>query len=237
MPKIDPKIPVKRFELEPSARFNVLPLFITKWNDQSAFESSKKVEDHPLQLRNYVNIVNSICDFIPDGIVVYLPNISVFLSFLKEKVGEILSNRPIFFENPFSLEKTLEVNRKKKKNINFNLTSICFLFIFFVVAKAFQFYKKNCDVGGGALFFCVANGLARRHIEFADHYARAALILGYPMREDYYRPLNEVDNQSHRIYNLPHEDFLTYDAITQVASCIKSVYTKTHDHCTIILAD
>lgn len=207
---LDPKIPVKRFELEPSARFNVLPLFITKWNDQSAFESSKKVEDHPLQLRNYVNIVNSICDFIPDGIVVYLPNISVFLSFLKEKVGEILSNRPIFFENPFSLEKTLE---------------------------AFQFYKKNCDVGGGALFFCVANGLARRHIEFADHYARAALILGYPMREDYYRPLNEVDNQSHRIYNLPHEDFLTYDAITQVASCIKSVYTRTHDHCTIILAD
>jgi len=88
------------------------------------------------------------------------------------------------------------------------------------------------------LFLCVANGLARRHIEFADHYARAVLILGYPLREDLYRSLNEVDSQNHRrLYNLPAEDFLTFDAITNVASCIKSVYTRTNDHCTIILAD
>ncbi|KAL4500473.1 hypothetical protein ABPG72_003424 [Tetrahymena utriculariae] len=148
-----------RFDLEERVKFNCKPMFITKWNDQSTFQS-QKIENSPLQLRNYVNIINRVSEFTPDGIVVYLPNIAVFFRFIKEKVGDILSKRPVYFESPFSPEKTLE---------------------------AFNYYKTNCDNGQGSFFFCVANGWASRHLEFKDHCSRAVLILGYPKRQEFYQ--------------------------------------------------
>lgn len=101
----------------------------------------------------------------------------------------------------------------------------------------FNDYKKSCDIGKGALFFCEANGWARRHLEFRDHYARAVLILGYPIRKDFYSKIAYSKNSDSYNFDLPSEDFLTYDTITRVASCLKSVYTHTSDYCTIILAD
>ncbi|EAS04239.2 helicase carboxy-terminal domain protein (macronuclear) [Tetrahymena thermophila SB210] len=148
-----------RFDLEDRVKFNCKPMFFTKWNDQSTFQS-QKIEHSPLQLRNYVNIINRVSEFTPDGIVVYLPNIAVFFRFIKEKVDDILSKRPVYFESPFSPEKTKE---------------------------AFNYYKTNCDNGQGSFFFCVANGWASRHLEFQDHCARAVLILGYPKRQEFYQ--------------------------------------------------
>lgn len=78
-----------------------------------------------------------MCEFIPDGIVVYFPNIAVFMRFISEKIGEILSDRPAFFEHPYCPKKTME---------------------------SFKLYQQSCNVGGGALFFCVANGWARRNL-------------------------------------------------------------------------
>lgn len=79
------RVAYSKFDMESHVKFNVMPLLITKWNDQSAFESTNRVEDQALQLRNYVNIVNSICEVVPDGIVVYLPNIAVLMRFIAEK--------------------------------------------------------------------------------------------------------------------------------------------------------
>lgn len=107
-----------------------------------------------------------------------------------------------------------------------------YLYHFVHFQKAFEDYKKSCDVGKGALFFCEGNGWTRRNIQFKDHYARAVLILGYPARKEFYKNISEKE-----IYDLPAEDFYTYDTITRVASCLKSVYTDTKDYCTIILAD
>ena len=81
----------KTFRFDAELKYNVMPLIITKWNDQSAFHSSHRIEDLPLQLRNYVNIINSICEFIPDGVVIFLPNVKVLMKFLNEKRDELLS--------------------------------------------------------------------------------------------------------------------------------------------------
>lgn len=113
--------------------------------------SSFKLRNTPSTIRNYMTLIFSLSQIIPDGMIIFFPS----YLFMNEIIAQ--SNirdfkKPIFIET---------VNYKES-------------------ITALENYKKSIEAGRGGLFLCVARGKVSEGIDFNDAYGRGCLLIGVP---------------------------------------------------------
>ncbi|KRH94866.1 DNA repair helicase (rad3) [Pseudoloma neurophilia] len=120
-------------------------------NEPSLISSSFKLRNTPSTIRNYMTLIASLSQIVPDGMIIFFPSY-LFMN-------EIISQSNIRdFKKPVFIE-----------TVNY-AESI----------TALENYKKSIRAGRGGLFLCVARGKVSEGIDFKDHYGRGCLVIGVP---------------------------------------------------------
>ena len=84
-------------------------------------------------------------------------------------------------------------------------------------------FRKACDCGRGAVFFSIARGKVAEGIDFDRHYGRAVIMMGVPYQYTRSRILLARLEYLRENFQIPENDFLTFDAIRQASQCVGRV--------------
>uniref|UniRef100_A0A0N4ZG37 General transcription and DNA repair factor IIH helicase subunit XPD n=1 Tax=Parastrongyloides trichosuri TaxID=131310 RepID=A0A0N4ZG37_PARTI len=192
----------------------ILPMVVSKGNDQIEISSRFEDREEPSVVRNYGNLILDLAQITPDGMVVfftsygYMENV-VSLWYDQRIIDELVKYKLLFIETQDPLE----------------------------TAAAHRHYQHACDRGRGAVFFCVARGKVSEGIDFMDHYGRAVVILGTPFVNTESRVLRARLEFLRDQYNVRESDFLTFDALRHAAQCAGRVLRGKSDYGIMIFAD
>lgn len=119
--------------------------------DQPLLSSSFKLRNTPSTIRNYMALISSLSEIVPDGLIIFFPSY-LFMNEIISQSNLRDFNKPIFIET---------VNYQES-------------------ITALENYKKCIRSGRGALFLCVARGKVSEGIDFNDCYGRGCLLIGVP---------------------------------------------------------
>ena len=78
---------------------------------------------------------------------------------------------------------------------------------------ALENYRKACDCGRGAVFFCTARGKVSEGVDFTEHYGRCVVVFGVPYYNTISRNLNARLSFLKDNYNIKENEFLNFDAM------------------------
>lgn len=207
-PVIMESIPIKL------ARQCVLPLIVSRGNDQVTMTSKFEARDDAAIVRNYGNLLLEMSAAIPDGIVCfftsYLYMENTVASWLEQGIiDQIIKNKLLFIETQDIAETTL----------------------------ALENYIKACENGRGAIFLSVARGKVSEGVDFSHHLGRAVVMLGIPYMYTESRILRARLEYLREQFDIKENDFLTFDAMRQAAQCVGRALRSKTDYGLMIFAD
>ena len=193
----------------------VNPIMISRGSDQLGISTSYKERFTMGCIRNYGKMLVDLVSTIPDGVVVYFPSYNYMEALICEWdatgiMREMTEWKLVFVET--------------RDNLELN-------------AIALDNYRASCDIGRGGIFFSVARGNISESVPFDLHYGRASVMVGIP----YEYTLSKVVQsrleyiQSH--FDIREQDYLTFDAMRQVAKCFGRVVRSKTDYGVLIFAD
>lgn len=196
------------------ARKSFLPLIITRGNDQVAISSSFQVRNDINIVRNYGQLLIEFCKYTPDGVVVFFPSYLYMESIISmwsnmEILDTVWKYKLILVETPDSQETSL----------------------------ALETYRRACSNGRGAVLLCVARGKVSEGIDFDHHYGRSVLCMGMPYQYTESRILRARLTFLRETYNIPENDFLSFDAMRHASQCLGRVLRGKDDYGVMVLAD
>jgi len=217
------------------SRNAISPLIVTKGSDQMLLKNTKDdlyetldIEDKnydkvttsftartdPSVVRNYGNLVISLCKIVPDNMVVFFPSyiyMEEIITLWSESsvMGEILENKLVFVETPDFRETTI----------------------------ALANYRKACDMGRGAVLFSVARGKVSEGVDFEHGYGRAVVMLGVPFMYTESVRLKERLKYMKDEYGIKEYEFLVFDAMRHTAQCLGRVLRNKTDYGLMVMAD
>lgn len=87
------------------------------------------------------------------------------------------------------------------------------------------------------MFLSVARGKVAEGIDFDRHYGRAVVMFGVPYQYTLARPLRARLEYLREAFHIREQDFLSFDAIRQVAQCMGRVIRSKADYGLMVLAD
>ncbi|ELP88051.1 DNA repair helicase rad3/xp-D, putative [Entamoeba invadens IP1] len=209
----------------------ICPLFVTKGFDRIAV-SSQLADAKMSQLRgdgfstqfpfradrlilhSYGKLIVELSKIVPDGILCFFPSyvyMNLCISHWDEMdvIGNILLNKLLFIESKNAEE-----------------TSI-----------AFQNYRLACHSGKGAVMLAVARGRLSEGIDFADHLARAVVIIGAPYQQTSPIPIQERLNYLDKKKVIAKEDYFVFDAMRAANQCVGRCLRGKMDYAVVIYAD
>ncbi len=131
----------------------LLPLIVTRGNDQIAISTRYELRQDIAVIRNYGQLLIDASAVIPDGICCFFTSYSYMEYILnqwdKMKIlSKILQYKLIFIETKDVVETTLALDN----------------------------YKRACDNGRGAVFLSVARGKVAEGIDFDRHYGEYCVV-------------------------------------------------------------
>ena len=155
-----------------------------------------------------------LCSCIPDGVVAYFTSYSYMESLISEWdamgiLRDLTRYKLVIIETKDTAETTVALDN----------------------------YRLACDIGRGAVFFSVVRGKVSEGVRFDRHYGRAMIMFGVP----YQYTLSNIVRarleylQTH--LQIREQDFLTFDAIRQVAKCFGRVIRSKTDYGLLVFAD
>jgi DNA excision repair protein ERCC-2 len=214
-PKILNFHPVIRASL-PMSTFRpcLLPLVVTRGNDQVTMSTRFETRRDLAVLRNYGNLLLETAAKVPDGICCFFTSYQ-YMEFVVAKWDEmrilqkVTEHKLLFFETKDVVETTLALDN----------------------------FKRACDCGRGAVFLSVARGKVAEGIDFDRHYGRCVILFGVPFQYTESFVLRARLDFMHANYQIHDNDFLTFDALRQAAQCIGRVIRSKTDYGLVILAD
>lgn len=173
-----------------------------------------KLRIDPSVIRNYGDLIISLCSAVPDNIVVFFPSyiyMEELITLWSESdiMSDILSQKLVFIETP-----------------DFKETEL-----------ALKNYRNCCDSGRGAILFSVARGKVSEGVDFEYGYGRAVVILGIPFMYSESVRLKERLRYIKQEYGIREYDFLVFDAMRHAAQCLGRVLRNKNDYGLMIMAD
>ncbi|KAK1351182.1 DNA repair helicase Rad3 [Hamiltosporidium tvaerminnensis] len=231
-PKILGFVPVKSVEIGVTlARNSVLPLIITKGNDQmivkaqeigkqdnkidpkTAVTTSFSLRSDPSIVRNYGSLVIEFSKVVPDGMVVFFPSYLymeeiVTLWCEMGVITEISKNKLVFCESVDNLESE----------------------------KALENYRLCCENGRGGVLFCIARGKVSEGVDFSGCWGRCCIVIGVPFQYVLSVKLKKR-LEFLRSLGIKESDFLNFDAMRQCAQCLGRVLRSKNDYGLMVMAD
>ena len=192
----------------------IMPMIVSRGTDQAIISSAYDKRDLSDVVRNYGDLLISIANVVPDGIICFFTSYDYMERTIATwdrtgLISTLLKNKLIFIETKDIVETTL----------------------------ALDSYKKACDCGRGAIFFSIARGKVAEGIDFDRHYGRCVLMMGIPYQYTKAKVLLARLDYLRTKHGIHENEFLTFDALRQTSQCIGRVIRSKTDYGIIILAD
>lgn len=196
------------------ARPCLLPMIVSKGNDQVAISSRFETREDVSVVRNYGQLLVEISSVVPDGVVCFFTSYlyleSVVASWYDQGVIDSLQRRKLLFiETQDSAETSL----------------------------ALLNYIRACESGRGAVLLSVARGKVSEGVDFDHHLGRAVLMLGIPYVYTQSRILRARLEYLRDQFQIRENDFLTFDAMRHAAQCVGRALRGKTDYGIMIFAD
>ncbi|XP_078048970.1 general transcription and DNA repair factor IIH helicase subunit XPD [Augochlora pura] len=196
------------------ARPCLLPMIISKGNDQVAISSKYETREDVAVIRNYGQLLVEFASTVPDGLVCfftsYLYMESVVAAWYDQGVVDQLQrHKLLFIETQDSAETSLAL-------IN---------------------YIKACESGRGAVLLSVARGKVSEGVDFDHHLGRAVLMFGIPYVYTQSRILKARLEYLRDQFQIRENDFLTFDAMRHAAQCVGRAIRGKTDYGIMVFAD
>jgi DNA excision repair protein ERCC-2 len=214
-PKILNFHPVIRASL-PMSTFRpcLLPLVVTRGNDQVPLSTRFEQHNDVAVLRNYGHLLLEVASSVPDGICCFFTSYHYMENAIQRWdemriLQKVTEHKLIFFETKDVVETTLALDN----------------------------FKRACDCGRGAIFLSVARGKVAEGIDFDRHYGRCVILFGVPYQYTQSHVLRSRLDFMSVNYQIKDHDFLSFDALRQAAQCIGRVIRSKTDYGLVILAD
>ncbi|CAF0855109.1 unnamed protein product [Rotaria sp. Silwood1] len=192
----------------------ILPMIVTRGNDQIAITSKFELREDQSVIRNYGILLIEMCTHVPDGIVcfftsyIYMEHV-VATWYELGIIGQIQKYKLLFIETPDSIETSL----------------------------ALYNYQKACDNGRGAVLLSVARGKVSEGVDFDNHLGRCVIMFGIPYVYTQSRILQARLDYLRENFHIRENDFLTFDAMRHAAQCVGRVLRGKSDYGIMIFAD
>ncbi|KAG4070504.1 hypothetical protein HA402_005736 [Bradysia odoriphaga] len=179
------------------ARPCLLPMIVSKGNDQVAISSKFETRDDTAVIRNYGQLLVETAKCVPDGIVCFFTSYlyleSVVASWYDQGIVDtLLRYKLLFIETQDNAE----------------------------TSYALMNYIKACDCGRGAVLLAVARGKVSEGVDFDHHLGRAVLMFGIPYVYTQSRILKARLEYLRDQFQIRENDFLTFDAIRHASQCV-----------------
>nr|CAD7442504.1 unnamed protein product [Timema bartmani] len=196
------------------ARPCLLPMIVSKGNDQVAISSRFETREDVAVVRNYGQLLVEVAQAVPDGVVCFFTSYmyleSVVASWYDQGVVDSLQrSKLLFIETQDAAETSL----------------------------ALLNYIKACESGRGAVLLSVARGKVSEGVDFDHHLGRAVLMFGIPYVYTQSRILRARLDYLRDQFQIRENDFLTFDAMRHAAQCIGRVLRGKTDYGIMIFAD
>ncbi|XP_050301737.1 general transcription and DNA repair factor IIH helicase subunit XPD [Anthonomus grandis grandis] len=196
------------------ARPCLLPMIVSKGNDQVAISSKFETREDNAVIRNYGQLLVEVAANVPDGIVCFFTSYlyleSVVAAWYDQGVIDSLQRyKLLFIETQDSAETSF----------------------------ALMYYIKACESGRGAVLLSVARGKVSEGIDFDHHLGRAVLMFGIPYVYTQSRILKARLDYLRDQFQIRENDFLTFDAMRHAAQCVGRAIRGKTDYGIMIFAD
>ncbi|XP_063223266.1 general transcription and DNA repair factor IIH helicase subunit XPD [Bacillus rossius redtenbacheri] len=196
------------------ARPCLLPMIVSKGNDQVAISSRFETREDVAVVRNYGQLLVEVASAVPDGVVCFFTSYmyleSVVASWYDQGVVDSLQRcKLLFIETQDSAETSL----------------------------ALLNYIKACESGRGAVLLSVARGKVSEGVDFDHHLGRAVLMFGIPYVYTQSRILRARLDYLRDQFQIRENDFLTFDAMRHAAQCVGRAIRGKTDYGIMIFAD
>nr|SVE74026.1 EOG090X01B4 [Daphnia barbata] len=196
------------------ARPCILPMIVSKGNDQVAMSSRYETREDTAVIRNYGNLLVEIAAAVPDGIVCFFTSylyLETIVSSWYDQgiIDQLQRHKLLFIETQDAAETSLAL-------IN---------------------YIKACDNGRGAVLLSVARGKVSEGVDFDHHLGRAVLMFGIPYVYTQSRILRARLEYLRDQFQIRENDFLTFDAMRHAAQCLGRCMRGKTDYGIMVLAD
>jgi DNA excision repair protein ERCC-2 len=196
------------------ARQCLLPMIVSKGNDQVAISSKYETREDIAVIRNYGNLLVEMAAIVPDGMVCFFPSYlymeNVVASWYDQGIiDQLLKYKLLFIETQDAAETSLAL---------FN-------------------YIKACENGRGAVLLSVARGKVSEGVDFDHHLGRAVLMFGIPYVYTQSRILKARLEYLRDNFQIKENDFLTFDAMRHAAQCVGRALRGKTDYGIMIFAD
>ncbi|KAF4530161.1 hypothetical protein B566_EDAN001418 [Ephemera danica] len=196
------------------ARPCLLPMVVSKGNDQVAISSRFESREDQAVVRNYGQLLVEVARTVPDGVVCFFTSYlyleSVVAAWYDQGVVTSLQrHKLLFIETQDAAETSL----------------------------ALLNYIKACECGRGAVLLSVARGKVSEGVDFDHHLGRAVLMFGIPYVYTQSRILRARLEYLRDQFQIRENDFLTFDAMRHAAQCVGRVIRGKTDYGIMIFAD
>ncbi|XP_076619861.1 general transcription and DNA repair factor IIH helicase subunit XPD [Colletes latitarsis] len=196
------------------ARPCLLPMIVSKGNDQVAISSRYETREDVAVIRNYGQLLVEFAATVPDGLVCFFTSYfymeSVVAAWYDQGVVDQLQrHKLLFIETQDSAETSLAL-------IN---------------------YIKACENGRGAVLLSVARGKVSEGVDFDHHLGRAVLMFGIPYVYTQSRILKARLEYLRDQFQIRENDFLTFDAMRHAAQCVGRAIRGKTDYGIMVFAD
>ncbi|XP_017126017.1 general transcription and DNA repair factor IIH helicase subunit XPD [Drosophila elegans] len=196
------------------ARPCLLPMIVSKGNDQVTISSKFETREDTAVIRNYGQLLVEVAKTVPDGIVCFFTSYlyleSVVASWYDQGIVDtLLRYKLLFIETQDNAE----------------------------TSYALMNYVKACDCGRGAVLLAVARGKVSEGVDFDHHYGRAVLMFGIPYVYTQSRILKARLDYLRDQFQIRENDFLTFDAMRHAAQCVGRALRGKTDYGIMIFAD
>ncbi|KAH9392652.1 General transcription and DNA repair factor IIH helicase subunit XPD [Tyrophagus putrescentiae] len=192
----------------------ILPLIVTKGNDQVPMTSKFESRNDASVIRNYGALLVELSAVVPDGIVCfftsYLYMEQIIASWYEQGIiDSVQKNKLLFIETQDAAETSL----------------------------ALYNYVKACENGRGAVLLSVARGKVSEGIDFDHHLGRCVVMFGIPYVYTQSRILKARLEYLAEHYQVRENDFLTFDAMRHAAQCVGRAVRGKTDYGIMCFAD
>ncbi|XP_067007170.2 general transcription and DNA repair factor IIH helicase subunit XPD [Anabrus simplex] len=196
------------------ARPCLLPMIVSKGNDQVAISSRYETREDVAVVRNYGQLLVEMATIVPDGLVCFFTSYlyleSVVASWYDQGVVDnLLRHKLLFIETQDAAETSL----------------------------ALLNYIKACETGRGAVLLSVARGKVSEGVDFDHHLGRAVLMFGIPYVYTQSRILRARLEYLRDQFQIRENDFLTFDAMRHAAQCVGRALRGKTDYGIMVFAD
>ncbi|GIQ87585.1 xeroderma pigmentosum group D protein [Kipferlia bialata] len=192
----------------------VLPLVCTKGTDQVPVSTKFDARHASNVVKNYGLLVSSVCNSVPDGVIVFFPSFSYMQSALVEWntqgiLSQITASKLPFVESSDPL----------------------------FTDAAVRMYKTTVDTGRGAVLFSVCRGRSSEGVDFTGSYGRAVVVVGVPYVYRESLSMHCRLQYYEQVHSINPGEYLRFDAMRAVSQCIGRVNRGKEDYSCAILAD